>query len=770
MAIRLSGLTSGMDTDAIVQEMVKAYSAKTEKYEKASTKLTWKQDAWKSLNTKIYGLYTSASNMRMSGAYTLRKVTVSDNTKATITANSDAVKGTQKLNVLKTAQSGYITGGNLGDKVTTKTTLADLGYTGGNTSIEVKKNDGTTERIKITKDSTITDVVAGLKEAGLNASFDANNHRLFVSAKESGVANDFAISGRGLDGEAAVKALGLDTALATTDKDGNTIFTGSAKAYEEAYNGFYIKAQAKLGKDDLTVDEVKQFINDQIDQYDELVKQKNIQAARYERSKASYENLSAELASLEKKYDGVNIDERLSNLDGDTITQAVTDAQSAYDAQNAVVTALEAELAVMDSSDPEYATKQAALSAERLTLTNRQTELDAANADKTEFDELTRLQALPAEVESAKTAYETAKEERATIEKNMADLGVSAILTERGSIKLDENGNKVTDANGHYVYENEAIMDRAIYETAVRAVKGNDIMTDDTGAYKTAGATKVDASDAVIKLNGVEFKNATNAFTINGLTINATAVTGDGDENAVQVTTTVDTQAIYDKIKDFLTEYNNVINELCKVYNAESAKDYEPLTDEEKEAMSDDQIEKWETKIKDSLLRRDDTVNSIMSAMVNSMAQTFEINGEKVSLSTFGISTLGFLNAPKNEHYAFHIDGDEDDENTSGKKDKLMAAIEEDPDKVMEFMSKLTGKLYSSIDEKMKSTELSSAYKVYNDKEMDKELARYAQTISKWEEKVKDKEDYYYKKFSQMEVALSKLQNQTSSISGLLNM
>ena len=126
MAIRLSGLTSGMDTDAIVQEMVKAYSAKTEKYEKASTKLTWKQEAWKTLNTKIYGLYTSASNMRMSGAYNLRKVTVSDNTKATITANSDAVKGSQKLNILKTAQSGYITGGDLGDKVTTKTTLAEL--------------------------------------------------------------------------------------------------------------------------------------------------------------------------------------------------------------------------------------------------------------------------------------------------------------------------------------------------------------------------------------------------------------------------------------------------------------------------------------------------------------------------------------------------------------------------------------------------------------------------------------------------------------------
>ena len=81
MAIRLSGLTSGMDTDAIVQELVSAYSKKTEKYEKQQTKLTWKQDAWKGLNTKIYSLYTSVSNMRMAGTYNLRKTTLSDTQK-----------------------------------------------------------------------------------------------------------------------------------------------------------------------------------------------------------------------------------------------------------------------------------------------------------------------------------------------------------------------------------------------------------------------------------------------------------------------------------------------------------------------------------------------------------------------------------------------------------------------------------------------------------------------------------------------------------------
>ena len=125
MPIRLSGINSGLDTDAIVKELVSAYSLKTEKYEKQKTTLEWKQDAWKSMNTKIYGFYTNVSNMRYSTAYSLKKTTVSDNTKATITAGTDAVAGTQKLNILQTAQASYLTGGYLGEDVTAATTLKD---------------------------------------------------------------------------------------------------------------------------------------------------------------------------------------------------------------------------------------------------------------------------------------------------------------------------------------------------------------------------------------------------------------------------------------------------------------------------------------------------------------------------------------------------------------------------------------------------------------------------------------------------------------------
>ena len=86
MPIRITGLTSGLDTESIISALVSSYNYKTNKYKKAQTKLSWKQDAWKTLNTKIYSLYSSVGSMKLSTAYNLKSTTVSDSTKATVKA------------------------------------------------------------------------------------------------------------------------------------------------------------------------------------------------------------------------------------------------------------------------------------------------------------------------------------------------------------------------------------------------------------------------------------------------------------------------------------------------------------------------------------------------------------------------------------------------------------------------------------------------------------------------------------------------------------
>jgi flagellar hook-associated protein 2 len=81
----------------------------------------------------------------------------------------------------------------------------------------------------------------------------------------------------------------------------------------------------------------------------------------------------------------------------------------------------------------------------------------------------------------------------------------------------------------------------------------------------------------------------------------------------------------------------------------------------------------------------------------------------------------------------------------------------------------LTSGLYTALDNKMKSSSLSSAYTIYNDKQMASEYSSYTTLISTWEDKISDMEERYYSKFSAMETALSKLQSSSSSISSLFS-
>ena len=280
----------------------------------------------------------------------------------------------------------------------------------------------------------------------------------------------------------------------------------------------------------------------------------------------------------------------------------------------------------------------------------------------------------------------------------------------------------------------------------------------------SSGATRVNGQDSLVEINGAEYESETNEITVNGLTINALAETGNEE---ITVTIGNNTKGLYDKIKGIIKDYNELINEMTKLYNAGSSRGYEPLTSEEKDAMTDSEIEEWEKKIKDSLLRRDDTLGSLLNGMTSAMLGSYEINGKRYSLSSFGIHTLGILKSADNEENAFHIDGDEDDVLSSGSADKLMEALTKDPDTVVEFMKKLTTGLYDTINKKMSSSTLSSFNVVYNDKEMAREYSDYTKTISKWEEKLQKIEDSYYRKFAAMESALATLQGQQSYLASL---
>lgn len=238
MPIRITGLTSGLDTEAIISALVSSYNYKTNKYKKAQTKLSWKQDAWKTLNTKIYSLYSSVGSMKLSTAYNLKSTTVSDSTKATVKAGNNAPTGTQQLNIIKVAQAGYLTGAQLSSKTTTSTTLAELGYTGGDAKINLTKGDGTTKEITLTQGSTVGDVIASLKDAGVSANYDATNHRIFISSKDTGKDNDFTLTGANTEGARALYQMGLAV--------GSDATNATYKSYTQYYDADETQLKSKV--------------------------------------------------------------------------------------------------------------------------------------------------------------------------------------------------------------------------------------------------------------------------------------------------------------------------------------------------------------------------------------------------------------------------------------------------------------------------------------------------------------------------------------------
>ncbi|MCM1188956.1 MAG: flagellar filament capping protein FliD [bacterium] len=309
---------------------------------------------------------------------------------------------------------------------------------------------------------------------------------------------------------------------------------------------------------------------------------------------------------------------------------------------------------------------------------------------------------------------------------------------------------------------------------------GNFTLTGDADAMKALGfaeppadaseedaqkyATYVNGQNAQILLNGALYESSDNVFEINGLTF-----TAQKEAENVTVTTQQDTDGIYDMIKNFLKEYNEIINEMDKLYNADSAKGYEPLTDEEKDAMSETEIEKYEQKIKDSLLRRDSTISSLSSTLKKDMMSGIEVNGKTMYLSNFGIETLNYFLAEDNEKNAYHIAGDPDDENTSGDADKLKSMIASDPDTVVSFFTQLAKNMYDDMSEASKSIEGYRSFgSFYDDKKMKSDYDDYKTKIKDLEAKLADYEDKWYAKFAAMETAMAKMQSNASAVTSLL--
>lgn len=276
-------------------------------------------------------------------------------------------------------------------------------------------------------------------------------------------------------------------------------------------------------------------------------------------------------------------------------------------------------------------------------------------------------------------------------------------------------------------------------------------------------AGKIDASDASLVYNGVEYTQATNSFNINGLTMDVSSV---GGEQAFSVDTDVD--GIYDKVKSFVKEYNTLISEMNKLYDASSSRGYEPLTSDEKDAMTDEDIKNWEDKIKGSLLRRDSTISTLLTSMRTTLNKSVEVTNSDGTTSRYALSSFGIVTSDYTEKGQLHIQGNADDSDFASLDDKLKAAISDNPEALMKTLTTLGDEIYKNFQSSMKRVVgVRSSLTFYNDLEMDDDIKSYKEDVTSLQKKLQDEQDKYYKQFSSMETALTKLQSQQTYISQL---
>lgn len=762
MAIRITGMYSGLDTESIINELASAQSYKKTKLVKAQKKLSWKQDAWKALNTKIYSFYQKLDDMRLQSSYLKKKTTVSNPNAVKVTSGENTVDGVHTMTVDKLAKRAYLTSGSLetdkGVRFTGRASLKQVAESNNmafeSGSISVNGALGQSVKIDITEDMTINDFVDKLKGVGLNASFDQDNQRIYISSKDTGKDANFTLTGNDAGGFQALAALGLLTAPPAAGTPEYEEYKNTAEYKEYAKWAAYADPANKADKDKLIADMVAEraaaykAANDALAKDNEVLKGAN---------KYNEDEL--------KKLDGYAKYGDVSASGGDYAKLKTDLYDKIYGKEKEVDKIGEDGKPVLDEEGNPVKEKirEGGLAQE---LTAAKEKLAAEEAK----DEADRDPDVIAE----------AKAEIERVEKEIGEASdcysfVNAIAANEALIKSNED--KITENEKYFdvddtdpdnvkVTGSTELIDQVTKEVETKADAAVDVLngTYTNGLSEDKQAHKIQGSDAQITLNGVKYTSYNNTITVNGMTITALEETN-GKE--VTLSTTSDTDGIYDMIKGLFTEYNALINEMDSLYNAESAKDYEPLTSEEKEAMTDDEIEEWEKKIKDSLLRRDSTLSTVSSAMKSVMLQGVSVNGKTMYLSDFGIATLGYFGAKDNERNAYHIDGDQDDASVKGNNDVLRSMIATDPETVMNFFVGLTNNMHDELNKKMSATTLSSALTVYNDKQMKKEYDDYTDKIKKQEEKLNALMDKWYAKFSAMETALAKMESKNNAVSSM---
>ncbi len=342
--------------------------------------------------------------------------------------------------------------------------------------------------------------------------------------------------------------------------------------------------------------------------------------------------------------------------------------------------------------------------------------------------------------------------------------GVEFTVSDTSSIRSVMNQINNSSAGVELTYSE--ITDTFTMTSKTTGAGSNIELSDDTGNFLAAlgltdasssAPTVTEGQSAIFTVDGVQVERDTNTnVSVNGvfLTLNKTT------NEAVEITTESDTSSVKDLVTNFVNDYNEVIEMINKYRTDETNRDYSPLTDAQKEEMTDKQIEKWEEKAKAGILRNDSTLNALSSKLSSLMYTSFD----GFSLYEMGVQSAGY-----GENGKLTID-----------ETKLDKALSEKSEQVKDFFLGETG-FGEAIEDAFNSAIKTSGAKgsrgsliekagmnnTASDKENNitskiEDLKKYIKTL---QERLESRQSYWWNKFSSLETLVNQM-NSYSSIIG----
>lgn len=284
-------------------------------------------------------------------------------------------------------------------------------------------------------------------------------------------------------------------------------------------------------------------------------------------------------------------------------------------------------------------------------------------------------------------------------------------------------------------------------EIAIVNLKGNAFAAENAAFGISEGT--YNGKNAKLTIENIEVERSTNSFTIDGITYTLKNTSATEIDFSVER----DIETTFNKITAFIDEYNKLVESLQAKIDEEVYRTYDPLTDEEREMLTEDQAKKWEEKAKSGLLRRDSNIQSLLDQM--RMAFYTVVEGTGKSASDIGLNTGSYRDRGK-----IIID-----------KDKLRAALENDPAEVERIFISTSESEEPDVKYRESGliTRISNVMLQYtkNATEVtlvsnDRELDNAKDKLERLEDWLAEREDFYYRKFTAMEKSIATMNSQTS--------